>query len=72
MLIDILLLASSEVILTPDGQSVKTTVRRPQFGDHSSDTVQTLASIYAVASAARAASFKSATLPLPPYQIMKG
>jgi hypothetical protein len=25
MLIDILLLASSEVILTPDGQSVKTT-----------------------------------------------
>ncbi len=52
MLIDILLLSSSEVIVTPNGQSVKTT----QLGPHSSETVQTLASIHAVASAARAAS----------------
>jgi len=48
MLIDILLLASSEVILTPDGQSVKTTVR---------EQIRRLALIHAVASAARAASF---------------
>jgi hypothetical protein len=39
MLIDILLLASSEIILGLDGQSVKIT-----FRDHSSETVQTLES----------------------------
>ena len=49
MLIDILLLSASEVIVTP-------TVSRSR--PHSSETVQTLASIHAVASAARAASFK--------------
>ena len=51
MLIDILLLASSEVILTPDGQSVKTTVRRPQFG-YSSD-----ACLYTRGSLRRASGF---------------
>jgi len=49
MLIDILLLSSSEVILTPDGQDH--TVRK-QF--------RRLHLIHAVASAARASSFKSA------------
>jgi len=48
MLISISLLASSELILTPEGQSVKTTVRK-QF--------RRLRLIHAVASAARAASF---------------
>ena len=51
MLIDILPLASSEVILTPDGQSVKTTVRRPQFG-YSSD-----ACLYIRGSVRRASGF---------------
>ena len=50
MLIDILLPSSRVVILTPDGQSVKTTVRK-QF--------RRLRPKHAAASAARAASFKS-------------